>query len=147
MTATSHAVTGAAVAAVVRQPLLVLPLALASHFVCDALPHFGINMKFGSKSMYSWLAVDGAVAVAVALLLLAVGVTQPWLLAMGGFVAMSPDLMWLWHGLKKSKPDTYGVITSLHHSIQWYQKPAGIVVDIAWTTICLVIILRFAVAA
>ena len=46
MTATNHALTGATIATLVRQPYLAIPLAFLSHFFCDALPHFDIKFKF-----------------------------------------------------------------------------------------------------
>jgi hypothetical protein len=41
MTATNHAVTGAVIGLLVGGPLIALPAAFLSHFVCDALPHSG----------------------------------------------------------------------------------------------------------
>jgi hypothetical protein len=41
MTATNHVITGAILVAAIKNPVVALPLALASHFVLDYLPHFG----------------------------------------------------------------------------------------------------------
>lgn len=142
MTATSHALTGALVATVVKQPLLAVPLAFLSHFVCDALPHFGLDLKFGSRQMYWWLAIDGTVACLAALFLLNSGVANPILLAVCGFVAMAPDFMWLYVGLKKIKPANYHWFTKFHSSIQTYQKVPGIAVDIIWSLAMLLGILK-----
>lgn len=141
MTATSHAVTGAAIATLVRQPMLALPLSFMSHFACDMVPHFGFDSKFGSKSMFWRLGIDGVVAVCIAIVLVLSGVTNPWFLALAGFVAMSPDLMWLYHGLKKHSPADYGVFSRTHSDIQLFEKPVGILIEIAWVVACLVIIL------
>ena len=40
MTATGHALVGTVIAAKVGNPALAIPIALASHFLCDALPHW-----------------------------------------------------------------------------------------------------------
>ncbi len=40
MTATSHAILGALIAAKITNPYLAVPLALASHIVGDAIPHW-----------------------------------------------------------------------------------------------------------
>lgn len=40
MTATAHALVGTVIAAKVGNPALAIPIALASHFLCDALPHW-----------------------------------------------------------------------------------------------------------
>jgi hypothetical protein len=144
MTAANHALTGAAIAAVVKQPLLALPLAFISHFVCDALPHFGIDMKFRSKQMYTWLAVDGILAVACAAALLLAGVSNPLLLAVAGFFAMSPDLAWLYYGLKGKLEDksALDLLSRFHSNIQWYQKVPGLGVEIIWAVMMFTVILR-----
>lgn len=40
MTATGHALVGTVIAAKIGNPALAIPIALASHFLCDALPHW-----------------------------------------------------------------------------------------------------------
>ncbi len=137
MTTTGHAVTGALIATLVRQPLLAIPLAFASHFVCDALPHFGLGMKFGSKKMYYWLVIDGLVALCIAVFLIYIGVADPVLLAVCGFAAMSPDLAWLYYGLRGEHGDykKYDWISRFHSKIQWYEKPQGILVDLVWSIV------------
>lgn len=144
MTATNHALTGAAIAAVVRQPFLALPLAFVSHFFCDALPHFGIDMKFGSRQMYAWLAIDGTVALICAIALLSLGVQSPFILAIAGFLAMSPDFAWLFYGLKGrlGKPAAFDVISRFHSRIQWYQKVPGLAIELAWAAIMFSIIIK-----
>lgn len=143
MIATNHALTGAAIATVVKQPLLAVPLAFASHFLCDAIPHFGIDLKFKSRAMYTWLILDGLAALSIAGFLLANNVANPVLLAVCGFVAMSPDLAWLYYGVKKQlgKFEKYDLVTRLHHNIQWYQKLPGIVVELGWMVLMVMFIL------
>ncbi len=145
MTATSHALTGAMIATVVKKPWLAIPLAFLSHFVCDAIPHFGIVMSFGSPSMYIWLLVDGLAAVTFAIFLVKKGVNSPVLLAVCGFAAMSPDLAWLYYGIngQLSNIATFDSVSRFHAIIQWYQHPAGILVEVFWITIMVVLILRF----
>lgn len=144
MTATNHALTGAAIAAVIRQPLLAFPLAFMSHFLCDALPHFGINMKFGSKQMYAWLIIDGLAALGFAIALLSIGVATPVVLAIAGFLAMSPDLAWLFYGMRGvlGEIDKLDILSRFHSRIQWYQKVPGLAVEGIWATLMFLIILR-----
>ena len=85
MTTTAHALTGAAIAVVIKKPKLAIPLAFLSHFACDALPHFGIGMNFGSTNMFAWLIIDGLAAIGFAIFLLYKKVNNPWLLAICGF--------------------------------------------------------------
>ena len=42
MTATGHAIIGTVIAAKVGNPALAIPLAIASHFIADAIPHWDI---------------------------------------------------------------------------------------------------------
>ena len=142
MTATSHALTGAFIATVIRQPLLAIPLSFISHFVCDALPHLGINMKFGDKAMKRWLIIDGSFLVLFAITLVLLNVNDPVLLAVCGFAAMSPDLFWLYHGLKGRKPGSYGAFTRFHAAIQRYESVPGLAVDIIWSLVAFLLILR-----
>lgn len=144
MTATNHALTGALVATLVKQPLLGIPLAFASHFICDALPHFGVNLKFGSVQMYRWLAVDGVAAILFAVLLVAFGVSSPVYLAVSGFAAMSPDLAWLYYGLKGSlgKRRQYDLISRFHSRIQWYQKVPGLYIEAFWAALMVLVIIK-----
>lgn len=143
MTATNHALTGAAIAAVIKQPLLALPLAFVSHFFCDALPHFGIDMKFRSKQMFTWLLIDGVVALMCALTLIAMGVASPVLLAVAGFIAMSPDFAWLFYGLKGVLGDVHSMdpLSKFHSRIQWYQKVPGLAIEAVWAALMFLIIL------
>ncbi len=144
MTTTNHALTGALIATVIKQPYLAIPLAFASHFVCDAIPYFGINMKFGSRAMYTWLVVDGMAALLMAGILLISGVRNPVLMAVCGFAAMSPDLAWLMYGLKGDHTKVYkhDFISKLHIKIQWYQKVPGILIEFVWAALMLCLIIR-----
>ena len=47
MTATNHALSGALIGLAVMQPILALPLAFVSHFMLDAVPHFGFDEHGG----------------------------------------------------------------------------------------------------
>lgn len=59
MTATAHALVAAAIVAAIPDPRISLPLALASHFVMDAIPHwdFGTNWRARSKTATGAIAI------------------------------------------------------------------------------------------
>jgi hypothetical protein len=132
------------IASIISQPLLSIPLAFASHFVCDTIPHFGINMKFGSKAMYTWLTVDGIAAVCFGLLLLFYGVASPLILFIAGFAAMSPDLAWLYYGLRgdHTKIHPHDYLSRFHSKIQWYQKVPGIYIELLWAALMIAVIIK-----
>ena len=54
MTATGHALIGTVIAAKVGNPVLAVPIAIASHFLADAFPHWdtGTNKKQKSKKTF-----------------------------------------------------------------------------------------------
>lgn len=141
MTATNHVITGAIIGAVVHQPALAIPAAFASHFVCDAIPHFGNGktLPFGRHGFILYLLIDCGLA---AVILLSLIVRQPahWpLMVVCGIAAASPDLMWLprFVGLLRHKKDAIGSswLMRFHAVIQWSQTPAGLLVEIAWLVI------------
>ena len=138
MTATNHAVTGALIGLIVGQPLIALPAAFLSHFVCDAIPHFGnTKLTIWSTNFKRMLVVDAGLCV---LLVLVLGFRHPvhWLLAaICAFLATSPDLLWIrkfTYGLKHHHQPRETKIDRLLGSegIQWFQRPIGAVVEAAW---------------
>lgn len=50
MTATGHALIGTVIAAKIGNPVLAVPIALASHFLADALPHWDTGTNKAEKS-------------------------------------------------------------------------------------------------
>lgn len=59
MTATAHALVAAAIVAAIPDPRISLPLALTSHFIMDAIPHwdFGTNWRARSKTATGTAAI------------------------------------------------------------------------------------------
>jgi hypothetical protein len=69
---TNHVLSGALIGALVRRPLTAFTVGVASHFVLDAVPHWG---EWGGRRQFLRVAVpDGLVSLA----------------AMGAFAAVSP---------------------------------------------------------
>lgn len=150
MIAANHALTGAAIGLAVQQPLLAVPLAVASHFVLDALPHFSSQrMPTSSRAFLYYLAADAGICGAI-VLTLAILQPQFWLLAcICAFAAASPDFMWAKEFLsaqngQKPKPRT-NLLMKLHSKVQWYQKEPGIIVEIIWAGLMLVSLAKLVV--
>jgi hypothetical protein len=63
MTATAHALVAGAIARAVPNPYLAIPLALTSHFIMDAIPHwdFGTSWRGRSKKTTGILAIGETV--------------------------------------------------------------------------------------
>lgn len=149
MTAINHALTGAVIGLVIGEPLIALPAALASHFVCDAIPHFGSTVsptkRLRTSNFRNYLILEFCLCV---LLVLCLAIFQPqhWFLAaVCGFLATSPDLLWmnkylkLRHG-KQWKRNAYEKFAA---GIQWFEKPIGAVVEAAWFVAAIIILVPF----
>lgn len=134
MTATNHAITGALIASVVTQPILLIPVAFASHLVLDALPHFG--EVAGSRKKLSktvWL-VDG---VLLATLLLWLASSLQWIFVLGAIIAVTPDVAWVYRFLVKEKfgknlATPLGGFNKFHAGIQKLESRRGLIVEVAW---------------
>lgn len=127
MTATNHALSGALIGATISQPYLAIPLAFASHFVLDAIPHFGLD-DVGGHSNIKNRKLFHRVLVFDALLLSIVFI---WLLIIGAsglvfaclIAAGSPDFVWAYRyvfqeKLGKKSPRPMNGLNKLHASIQ-----------------------------
>jgi hypothetical protein len=145
MTATNHALTGAAIATLVRQPILAVPLAFASHFACDALPHFGLQLKFGSAAMWRYIYAETCAMAVIGISLLFIGTEQAvWLLLVGAAAAMSPDVAWYIYGKsgRQGKPEQYNLLNKFHYKIQWSETKWGIIPELFWAGLMISVILK-----
>jgi hypothetical protein len=139
MTAINHAVTGSIIAVYIHEPVLALPLALASHFVLDSLPHLAIK-PHNSRLFKEVLTTD---VILSTLLLVYIAVLQPayWLLIIGcALLAMSPDLMWLPPYIRKLKHQPKRLPNSamrFHKNIQKHEYLWGYFVEIPWLVVTL----------
>jgi hypothetical protein len=151
MTASNHVLTGAAIAVVVRQPLLAIPLAFLSHFVLDTIPHFGEEEIEGhNKSGLFWsiLTVD-------VILLLTWFAFVPHLLhehispliIVGCMIAAyAPDLVWLYRfSYERIKHEIlpHSRMTRFHKDIQ-HEYTWGIIVEVVWGTAVFMGLMAFA---
>lgn len=138
MTATNHVVTGAVIGAAISNPVTAVPLAFMAHFALDALPHFGMSksgITHTSRTFLYVLAADMALALAVLLAIVGMGLSSWLLLAVCGIACASPDLMWFWPWVQelrgqKSKPA--GWLRRFHARIQWGERPWGIAIELIW---------------
>lgn len=151
MTATNHALTGAAIALLVKQPVLALPLAFLSHYVLDAVPHFGIPGSIAERNQ----SVLGRVVVGtdivlfltlmIALPLTAHPVINPLLLLLCMFAAYSPDAVYLVRFAKELQTGTYivgGPLSRFHRRIQWAERPWGIGVEVVYLTVVSLLVMN-----
>lgn len=149
MTAINHALTGTVIGLLVGQPLIAVPAAVASHYVCDALPHFGTNLPekvvLKSNKFRSYLMVEAVLCFAL-VVCLAVFRPEYWLLAIVcAFAAAAPDFLSINRYLvvRRGKHWQPGRYTKFAKDIQWFERPIGAVVEIAWFVAAVAIIVPF----
>lgn len=144
MIATNHALTGAIIGLVSGEPLVAIPAAFVSHFICDAIPHFGNGDGWvATKGFRRYLMTDATVCVIIVMLM---AWQQPahWVLAsFSAFVATSPDLWSIrkFQRLQAGKPYKPGLLRRMSEWPQWFERPIGAVVDAAWAVAGFIILL------
>jgi hypothetical protein len=136
--AINHAFSGALIGLSIANPVSALPLAFVSHFVVDAIPHFGVSgfEDVRGKWFNASLILDAALCV-VLVGFLAFLQPRQWLLAAAcAFLATSPDFMWVPNYLRAQRgtlirQNTHWLLR-LHANIQWFERPIGGVIEVVW---------------
>lgn len=136
MTGFSHTTTGVVIAVAVHHPALALPLALISHFVLDALPHYGDDARNGSDKIFRRIIITDAIAgVGIALLMMFLFPEYKLLIALCGILATIPDLMWLPNHIREAKnlqTKPHNRLMRWHQRIQFEHPVWGIAAEIVW---------------
>lgn len=149
MTATNHALTGTVIGLAVGQPIIALPAAFLSHFLCDALPHYGSSKPpekvLKTSGFRNYLATDAGLC---GLIVLTLAVTRPehWLLAaFCAFAAASPDFLWInkYVKLRSGREWRPNLFSRFAGRIQWFQRPIGAVFEVVWAAAAIIIIASF----
>ncbi len=147
MTGVSHAITGAVVAVVISEPLLALPVAFLSHFVCDAIPHIGIgDVKKTAKRdvAHKIYKIDLILILLFFGILFAIG--APWVVIAGAFLAGSPDFVWFYRYIIREKagklpPGPMNKISRFHKNIQWSETlKYGVPLEVFYSSIMLFVL-------
>jgi hypothetical protein len=150
VTATNHALTGAIVALAIEKPLLVVPLAVASHFLLDIIPHFGIHEDDVNKRNAHWMfrtvvSIDTVLVISllIAVPLLANGSLSAWIILLGMVSALLPDSVWIYRFLRTMRTQIehpYSKLSAFHQRIQWFERPWGLPIEIAWMVVAIIVI-------
>lgn len=133
MTGLNHSVTGAVVGKLLPLPLAI-PVAFASHFLLDALPHFGeIFEKRKKLSRSIWIIDITMTACFLSFLFFA----QQWTLLVCALVAMSPDFAWVYRFTVSERfgalpPRPANKFNTWHARIQRYESRKGLLLEIIW---------------
>jgi hypothetical protein len=142
MLSLNHGLTGIVLGAYLPLPVAI-PVAFASHFVMDALPHYGIaqEKRNASRTYKLIVACDTLLALAFAAALIPL---QKWNMEITGWVAYGPDALWVAHYFKNGRnlyiqPKHW--FLRFHQRIQRYERPWGIIVELAYLAIMLPLVL------
>lgn len=150
MTATNHAATGAVLAMALQNPVLALPIAFASHFMLDVLPHYGVpyDKRPHHQSFGRVLAVDAVMLPITALMLVVVAGGAWWLVLLAMFLAISPDFVWIYRYYKERQGQVLDKhpFTHWHSRIQWGERPWGWIIELAWFVVIVGVVLQIVVA-
>lgn len=103
MTATNHALSGALIAAFLPPPIAI-PAAFLSHFVLDAIPHFGFKQKDGSTGQGARTVIYADSMIAMSANIPAI-VFHKWTMLACGWIAYSPDIPILIHYFRYKNMD------------------------------------------
>lgn len=151
MRAINHALGGAVIGLSIADPVVALPLSFLSHFIVDAIPHFGVSGfdDVGGKWFNRTLLADASLCVTLVGVL---AVTRPhyWVSAsICAFLATSPDLMWIPNYIrvkrgKHIKPNELWLLR-FHARIQWFERPIGAAVEVVWFAAGIILVEMFLV--
>lgn len=146
MTGTNHFLAGATIGLSISAPVVALPLAFVSHFVLDALPHFGVEydpkIKKRPNSFKYVVRLD--VLLLSLILLLAIS-TQSWVVPACMLLALSPDFVWIYKYTVKEQfgklpPSPKGRLSQFHKDIQRYERHWGIYVEVVFAAVLAAIV-------
>jgi hypothetical protein len=131
MTGFNHALVGGLLAKLLPLPLA-LPLAFISHYVLDALPHYGIP-NVNKENYRPWrivFIVDTILTVTLLNIYLYFGRID---MLVSALISMSPDIVWLqrmvWNRTLDFLSDA-NWFTRLHNRIQQFERPWGLYVEV-----------------
>lgn len=125
MSITNHGAVGALIAIAIKQPLLALPLAFLSHFVLDALPHFGFKGNDGFREAFKHRItyIEEGFSLPAFVVLMILLIPFGWIAYAGAIAAISPDIVWairyLFFERYNKPPKPNGPFVRFHQRIQW----------------------------
>jgi hypothetical protein len=155
MTGFNHATTGALIAGVVVNPLVAIPLAFVSHFVLDAIPHFGWDFDQDvferNRSKELRLALVSEIPLSILAIVTLPIIMKPivsWRVTLLSiFAAMCMDFIWIYRGIreeltKKVKPRNWIMNFHLKASNHHQKFIIGMLLEVLWFAVAFLLILQ-----
>jgi len=140
VTTINHVLSGAVIALAIRHPWVAIPVAVASHFLLDMMPHFGGVPWFESwnKKMALVAVSDVLLSIACLATIMAAFPTSVWLILACAIGATLPDWPWVLHyrfGWRHPYFDW-------HQAIQRYERPWGAYVEVGFVLFAISALMR-----
>lgn len=140
MTGFNHGMTGAVIALVVKEPLIAIPASFASHFICDAIPHFGVPAeKLFKRAFNLTLLGDFLFAVTLMIILGAWFPAERWLIWTCMIAAAIPDIESAYYALYQAhikgrpfKSLKFDPLYRFHLWVQWSETYPGAITEVIW---------------
>lgn len=145
MTGFNHGMTGAVIALAVKQPILALPISLASHYITDMIPHFGFKQHIVlGKKFNIFHSVDFVLSV-VFMIVLGMMFPSSRLLIWACMVAAAiPDILWWFHRRTvKDWPAGLDRFSAWHYKINDKSHQQHLYYDLVWLGAAWAIVLHF----
>lgn len=127
----NHALVGGLLGKVLPWPIAV-PLALASHFALDTLPHYGINPSKRNNSKFWKVFFAGDFVATFSLAVWAV-LNHHYAMFAAGLTGVMPDFIWVARVIRTRSYDFSSAESTYekwHIRIQKYEFPGGIWIEL-----------------
>ncbi|MCL5675713.1 MAG: hypothetical protein M1120_01145 [Patescibacteria group bacterium] len=137
MTSTTHSLVAVAIAAEIQQPLFAIPLAFASNFILDMVPHWDFGFGWRQKSKTK-LFLEGTLDVVVSYILVTLiyfrflSYLNPFFVFACVFASQLPDWLEIPYLLLNWKNEPFHFFYKIQHFIhRKLDLPWGIVPQVA----------------
>ena len=142
MTGINHGLVGGLIARLLPLPIA-LPMALASHFVLDTLPHYGIDQKQRDRSKFwkLFFIIDAFATLGLAIYAIQ---QKHYAMFLGGLIATAPDYFWVIIIIKKRSfnlSSQTNWFTKWHAGIQKLERPWGLWIELPLTAVLFYIVI------
>ena len=145
MTGLNHVLTGTVLALSIKNPVIAPLVSLLSHFILDAIPHFGNFTSIYApytKVFKRYLAVE-AIGITLILVFALIFFTSSWwLIFVCSFCAIAPDIFWLIE--KRLLPENRfrKMFYRLHQGIQWKERPWGWIIEVPYAALMVILLFK-----
>lgn len=140
----NHVVFGSLVGLTIKQPALAAPIALASHFALDMIPHYGEHhvTQLGTKLYHVRILADIAACFIFGAALLMLRPANPGLVILCAILAVIPDFLWPIY--LAIKPRGFLFEFFKFHKLIQRESPLGIIIEVVWFLVTGGLVVRLA---